>query len=68
MMRAGDANSSGNVNIIDFNMLKNSYGTGVGQPGYDERANFNRDAAISVIDFNLLKGSFSQAGSTLTCP
>jgi len=67
-MRAGDANSSDNVNIVDFNMVKGVFGTGPGQAGYDDRANFNRDGAINAVDFNLLKGSFSQAGNPLVCP
>lgn len=67
-MRAGDANGSDNVSVVDFNMVKNAFGTGVGGPGYDDRANFNRDGAVNSVDFTLLKGSFSQAGNTLVCP
>ena len=53
-MKAGDANNSDNVNIVDFNMVKAAFGTGVGGPGYDDRANFNRDGAVNATDFNLL--------------
>jgi len=67
-VRAGDANNSDNVSVVDFNMIKAAFGTGVGWPGYDDRANFNRDGAVNSVDFTLLKGSFSQAGSPLTCP
>ena len=67
-MKAGDANNSDNVSVVDFNMVKNAFGSGPGGPGYDDRANFNRDGAINAVDFSLLKGSFSQAGSVLTCP
>ena len=67
-LRAGDANNSDNVSVVDFNMIKAAFGTGPGQSGYDDRANFNRDGAVNAVDFNLLKGSFSQAGSALGCP
>lgn len=67
-MRAGDSNNSDNVSVVDFNIVKNAFGIGSGQPGYDDRANFNRDTVVNAVDFNLLKGSFSQAGAALVCP
>lgn len=67
-MRAGDANNSDNVSVVDFNILKPTFGIGIGQLGYDARANFNRDSVVNAVDFNLLKGSFSLAGSALACP
>lgn len=67
-MRAGDANNNDVVTVVDFNIVKNTFAFGIGQPGYDDRANFNRDAVVNAVDFNLLKGSFSQAGAALACP
>lgn len=51
------------VNSSDFNIVKNSFGKGVGQVGYEGRADFNRDARVNSIDFNILKTNFGQAGA-----
>jgi hypothetical protein len=56
------------VEVLDFNLLKLSFGTSVGDPQYNTQADFNRDGTVEVLDFNLLKGNFGQAGATLTCP
>src|SRR5207244_10518773 len=40
-MRAGDANNDNLIGAGDFNVLKNSYGRGIGDPGYDDRGDFN---------------------------
>ena len=62
-MRAGDADNDNLVNSADFNILKNSYGKGSGDPGYDDRADFNGDNLVSAADFNLLKANFGTAGA-----
>ena len=67
-MRAGDANDDNIITALDFNILKGSYGMGIGDPYYDDRADFNRDTTVNAVDFSLLKASFSQAGSALVCP
>jgi len=68
LMKAGDADNTNNVNAVDFSILKNTFGKARGAPGYDERANFNRDNVVNAVDFNLLKSRFGQAGSAATCP
>jgi hypothetical protein len=67
-MRAGDASGDGTVDILDFNILKGSFGLSQGQPGYDARADFNGDNVVDVIDFNLLKGNFGQSGGSPSRP
>ena len=68
LQTAGDSTNDNVVGATDFNVLKNTFGKGVGQPGYDARGDFNRDTTVTSLDFNLLKGNFGQSGSVLTCP
>jgi hypothetical protein len=63
LMRAGDANNDNVVDVLDFNLLKNSFGLPQGAPGYEPRADFNGDAVIDILDFNLIKGNFGQPGA-----
>jgi hypothetical protein len=68
LMRAGDCNNDNVISILDFNILKGTFGKGAGDPGYDGRADFNGDNAVSVQDFNLQKNNFGQAGSPAARP
>jgi len=66
-MRAGDAVSVGGtnfnvVNSTDFTTLKATFGKSFGQPGYDNRADFDNNDVVNSTDFTLLKGNFGQAG------
>ncbi|MFL5734904.1 MAG: kelch repeat-containing protein, partial [Chloroflexia bacterium] len=67
LMRAGDAVSVGGtnfnvVNSTDFTTLKATFGKSFGQPGYDNRADFDNNDVVNSTDFTLLKGNFGQAG------
>jgi hypothetical protein len=62
-LRAGDCNNDNRINVADFNIMKNAFSRGLGDPGYDDRADLNGDNAINVIDFNFLKINFGQGGS-----
>ncbi len=68
LMRAGDANNDNIVNITDFSVLKGTFGKSVGDPGYDDRADFTGDQTINVSDFNLLKLHFGQGGAPPIMP
>ncbi|MFL5732266.1 MAG: hypothetical protein ACJ78Q_03615, partial [Chloroflexia bacterium] len=61
-MRAGDANGDDLVALIDFNIIKASFGKSQGQPGYDDRADFTADHVVFVSDFVLLKGNYGRSG------
>jgi hypothetical protein len=63
LMRAGDCTNDNVVNAVDFNILRASFGKGVGDPGYDDRANFNGDSVVNATDFNLLRGNFGFSGA-----
>jgi hypothetical protein len=63
LMRAGDCNNDNVVTVLDFNILKGTFGKTQGDPGYDGRGDFTGDNTVSVTDFNLLKGTFGQSGA-----
>ena len=62
-MRAGDANNDNSVNVVDFNLLRNSFGRLAGETGYDDRADFSGDQIVNVVDVSLHKGSMGQSGA-----
>ena len=66
--RAGDCNNDNVVSTTDFNILKGTFGKGVGVPGYDDRADFTGDQVVNTTDFNLLKNNFGQGGSPPLSP
>ncbi len=51
---AGDTNGDGKVNCIDLSTVKASFGKRSGQPGFDVRADTNRDGLIDVRDLALV--------------
>jgi hypothetical protein len=63
LMHAADADNNNLVNILDFNIVKVTFGKGLGDPGYDDRADFDGNTLIQVPDFNLLKQNFGTGGA-----
>jgi hypothetical protein len=51
----GDANGDGVVDAQDFFILEHAWGTSIGQPGYDPRADFNNDGVIDAQDLFILE-------------
>ena len=47
----------------DFTLLKGTFGKSQGQPGYDDRADFNGDQVVNASDFSLQRANFGIAGS-----
>lgn len=68
LMKAGDANNDNLVTVLDFNILKGTFGRGLGDPGYDDRADFTGDQIVNVSDFNLLKSNFGTGGAPPIAP
>ncbi|MFL5734392.1 MAG: proprotein convertase P-domain-containing protein, partial [Chloroflexia bacterium] len=66
--RAGDCNNSNVVDSTDFAILKGSFGKSQGQPGYDDRADFDGNTAVNVSDFSLQRANFGTAGSPAVGP
>ena len=68
LMRAGDANNDNLVNAADFIIVRLAFGTGIGDPNYDDRADFNGDQRITTTDFNLLRNNFGVGGTPPLAP
>jgi hypothetical protein len=62
LMKAGDCNNDNVINIVDFNVVKASYGKSQGDPGYDDRADLNGDHIVNIVDFNMVKGNLGTSG------
>lgn len=63
LMRAGDANNDNILSAQDFTILKNTFGKAQGDPGYDERADFDGNTWVNAQDFTLLKVNFGMGGA-----
>ena len=64
LLPAGDANGDNRVNVLDFGILVNAYGSGAAVSGsdYDAAADFNFDGAVDVLDFGLLVNEYGNSG------
>ena len=64
LLRAGDANNDNSVDVLDFGVLVNAYGTdsAVANGGYDPNADFNGDGRVDVLDFGLLVNNYGTFG------
>jgi parallel beta-helix repeat protein len=51
----GDANGDGTVDAQDFFILERAWGSWLGQPGYDPRADFNGDGVVDAQDLYILE-------------
>lgn len=63
LMRAGDCNDDNVVSASDFVIVKNAFGTTVGDPGYDARADFTGDNSVTIRDFGLFRTNYGMGGS-----
>jgi hypothetical protein len=56
----GNANNDTIVHVSDFGILAISFSKMLGQPGYDARADFDRNGIINISDFGLLAVNFAK--------
>ncbi len=56
----GNANDDIIINISDFGILAVSYMKTEGEPGYDARADFDRNGIINISDFGLLAVNYME--------
>jgi hypothetical protein len=68
LMRAGDCNDDNVVDMSDFNIMRATYGRGVGHPLYDERADFTGDGIVNLLDYSFLSRNFNQGGAPPLVP
>ncbi len=60
----GDCDSDGTVNIIDFQLLSNSFGKSSGQSGYNAGCDFDGSNSITILDFQMLSNIFGRTATT----
>ena len=60
----GDANNDNRVDVLDFGVLVNAYGSAASDPnsGYDLTADFNGDGLVDVLDFGILVNNYGTMG------
>ncbi|MEM9296529.1 MAG: dockerin type I domain-containing protein, partial [Planctomycetota bacterium] len=63
----GDANGDGVVDLLDFDVLAQSFGQGPGFLGGPSGGDFNADGAVNLLDFDLLAQNFG-ASNPATIP
>ncbi len=56
----GDVDHDGHINIIDFQLLSNSFGKSSGQSGFNSGADFNNDNMVNILDFQVLSNNFGR--------
>jgi hypothetical protein len=59
-----DINQDGRVDIVDFSLLRSSFGLSMGSPGFVPRADLDRNGRVDILDFSLLRAAF---GTPTTC-
>lgn len=59
-LKPGDANRDGFVDVLDFQLLSNSFGKVPGQTGYNANTNFNGDGSVDILDFQILSNNFGR--------
>jgi outer membrane protein assembly factor BamB len=57
----GDANGDGKVDAQDFFILERAWGTSIGQPNYDPRADFNGDGVVDAQDLFIMEYHWGQS-------
>src|SRR5207302_6315941 len=58
LMKAGDSNNDNVVGILDYNILKTSFGC-----DFCPQVDFNNDLVVNSSDFNLLRGNYGHGGA-----
>ena len=62
----GDANGDCQINFLDLAILGASYGTAIGDPGFDPRADFNADGSIDHLDLAILGAGYGKTCADVT--
>lgn len=56
----GDVNTDGHIDILDYQLLSNSFGKASNQVGFNPKADFNNDHSIDILDFQMLSNNFGK--------
>jgi hypothetical protein len=63
----GDASGDDRISGLDFSILQAAYHRGMGETGFDGRADFNDDDRVGAADYSLLAANYGRAGPA-PCP
>ena len=65
---AGDINGDNSVDVLDFGLLVNAYGSRASDPnsGYNAAVDLNGDGVVDVLDFGLLVNNYGQSGASMS--
>jgi hypothetical protein len=61
----GDANNDNAVDAADASLINAAFGSSVGGPTWDPRADFNEDSVVNGVDMNLLAANYNQTGDVV---
>ncbi len=64
----GDCNTDNNVDILDFQLLSNTFGILSSQTGYNSKCDFNTSNSVDILDFQMLSNNFGMVVSITTTP
>lgn len=59
----GDLNGDNGVNVVDFSILSNAFGSSVGDPNFNLMADLNCDGGVNIVDFSMLSANFGIGGA-----
>lgn len=58
----GDVNGDNVVNVSDFLLLRNAFGSNSSSPNWNANADLNKDGGVNVTDFLILRNNLGQSG------
>ncbi len=61
-MIPGDCNGDNSVNLFDFLVLRQAFGSAPGSPNWNDRADLNRDGSVNLVDFVMLRSNYGRSG------
>ena len=64
VLRGGDSNGDNAVTLVDFSILRSSFGRCAGDVGFGAGADFNGDGCITLVDFSILRSNFGMSGDS----
>ncbi len=53
-MLEGDVNHDNSINILDLVIVGNAFGSTLGDPDWDERADIKEDGVINIFDLSIV--------------
>jgi hypothetical protein len=64
LQTAGDANGDNSVDVLDLDLLIQTFDSSANSPLYNPNPDFNRDGSVDVLDLDILIRSFDQVGDS----